>query len=46
VELAADGRQRDVDDREIRDRDEERDGQERECAPAMNGCGHGDETSL
>ena len=36
VQLAADGRQRDVDDREVRDRHEERDRQHRERAPAMD----------
>ena len=36
VQLAADGRQRDVDDREVRDRHEERDSQHRERAPATD----------
>ena len=36
VQLAADGRQRDVDDREVRDRHEEQDSQHRERAPAAD----------
>jgi hypothetical protein len=36
VQLAADGRQCDVDDREVRDRHEERNSQHRERAPAMD----------
>jgi len=36
VQLAADGRQRDVDDREVRDRHEKRNSQHRERAPAMD----------
>ena len=40
VEIASDGRKRDVDDRQVGDRDEERDGEECKGSPAMNGCGH------
>ena len=47
VELLPDSRQRDVDDREVGDRHEERNGEKREGAPAVNGCGsHGGRTSL
>ncbi len=41
VQIAADGRQRDVDDRQADDHHEERDGEQREGPPAAHFAGYG-----